>query len=380
MTTPPSTSFLGSGLGKTRYGNEPRAVKARLAQAIALGEFNARPNLSLRVQANVDTEHNFKRRVDLVEGVIRYAPALGDAVSLDIRAGVFFPTVSLENTDPGWLSPYTTTFSAINAWIGEEVRNVGVEAGPSFRFGEAQVRAFGTLTRANDPSGTLLAWRGFALHDRVSRVGDRIPLPALKSFRRPDLFPDQPAYVQPVREVDKRWSWSTGLAVTHPRYRIKALYQPGLANSAAFDGQQYAWRTGYGSVGIARSFGPFELLAQGLDGKTHMGRVASGADAVVVRFQSGYLMATWASPETKHRLTTRFDKFRVRDLDQFKVEDANTEDGDSWTFAYSFTPATHHKITIEFLRVDSTHLNRRDFGLDPRAVEILGTLSYRLSF
>ena len=381
VTTPDSPSFLDSGLGKTRYGHEPRAVQARLAQAAFLGRFDARPDLSLRIQANVDAEHNFKRRVDLIEGVVRYAPAFGDTVSLDIRAGVFFPSISLENTDTGWLSPYTTSFSAINSWVGEEVRNLGVEAGPVFRFGETQARLFGTFTRANDPNGTLLAWRGFALHDRVSGVGDLLPLPKLKSFDRPNLFPDQPLYVQPLREVDQKWSWSVGAAVTHSRYRLKALYQPQTANPGAFDGKQYAWRTGYWAVGIARSFGPFELLAQGLDGNTRMGIVPDGRNAVIAQFRAAYLLATWMSPgDGRHRLTARYDAFEVNDHDAFKIEDANTESGAAWTFAYSFSPGTHHRLTAEILRVDSTRTNRRDLGLTPRAVETLGTLSWRLSF
>ena len=381
LTASTSTSFLDEGLGKTRYGHEPRAVEAKLAQAAFLGRVELRPDLSIRAHVNIDAEHDFKRRVDLIEGVIRYNPAIGDTASLDIRAGVFFPTVSLENTDLAWLSPYTTTFSAINSWIGEEVRSLGAEGGPSFRIHEAQLRLFGAITRGNDPNGTLLAWRGFALHDRTSGFGDHLPLPALKSFERPNLFPDQPQHVQPMREVDQKWTWSTGLSVTHPKYRIKALYQPQTANPGAFDGEQYAWRTGYWAVGAARSLGPIEFLAQGLDGETRMGLVAGGRNAVVAKFQAAYFMASWtSSAEAKHRLTARYDVFRVQDHDDFKVADPNDESGSAWTFAYAFSPAARHRITAEFLRVDSTRVNRRDLGLDQRAVEILATLSWRVSF
>jgi hypothetical protein len=380
-TTPVARSFLDGGLGKTRYGSQPRAVEAKLAQAALLGRFEARPDLTLRVQANVDAEHNFKRRLDLVEAVVRYAPALTDALSLDIRAGLFFPTISLENIDPAWLSPYTTSFSAINAWIGEEVRNLGVEAGPSFRIGEVQARLFGAFTRGNDPNGTLLAWRGFALHDRVSGFGDRLPLPDLASFKREDLFPDQPREVQPWREVDQKWTWSAGLAVTHEKYRLKLLYQPKTASPGAFDGQQYAWRTGYWAAGAARSFGPVEVLVQGLGGETRMGVVPGHENAVAARFESLYLLATWlAAADGRHRATVRYDAFRVQDRDDFMIEDANDESGTAWTFAYTFSPNGRHRLTAELLHVDSTRTNRHDLGLAPRAIEILGTLSWRISF
>ena len=381
VTTPVGVSFLDSGLGKTRYGQKPRAVEATLSQAAFLGRFEARPDLTLRVHGNVDAEHNFKRRVDLVEALVRYNPAIGDTVSLDFRAGLFFPSVSLENTDTAWLSPYTTTFSAINSWIGEEVRNLGVEAGPSIRISEAQLRFFGSFARGNDPNGTLLAWRGFALHDRVSGLGDRIPLPALRSFERPDLFPEQPPHVQPLREVDHRWTWSSGVSLTHPKYRLKALYQPKTANAAAFDGEQYAWRTGYWAVGAARAFGPIELLAQGLDGETRMGLVPGNRNAVAAAFRSAYLLASWTEPSAgRDRVTARYDVFRVRDRDDFVTEDPNDESGTAWTFAYAFIPAARHRITAEVVRVNSTRSNRRDLGLDPRSVETLGTLSWRISF
>lgn len=381
VTTPDSSSFFDSGLGKTRYGHEPRAVEASLAQAAFLGRFDARPDLTVRVQANLDTEHDFKRRLDLVEAFVRYAPAIGDAVSLDVRAGLFFPTLSLENTDPAWLSPYTTSFSAINSWVGEEVKNLGVEAGPSFRIEDAQLRFFGAVTRSNDPAGTLLAWRGFALHDRVSGLADRLPLAAIGSINRSGLFPDQPQYVQPSREVDQRWTWSTGASLTHPRYRIKALYQPQTADPGAFDGQQYAWRTGYWSAGASRSFGPVEFLGQGLDGETRMGISSRNRNAVVARFQAAYFLASWTSPvDSRHRTTVRYDVFRVRDRDEFAVEDPNDESGTAWTFAYSFSPSARHRITAELLHVNSTRTNRRDLGLDPRSVEVLGTLSWRVTF
>ena len=62
------------------------------------------------------------------------------------------------------------------------------------------------------------------------------------------------------------------------------------------------------------------------------------------------------------------------------IEDANDESGKAWTFAYTFSPNARHRLTAELLHVNSTRTNRRDLGLDPRAIEILGTLSWRISF
>ena len=54
-------------------------------------------------------------------------------VSWSVKAGAFFPTISLENDDLGWTSPYTLTPSAINSWIGEELRTIGSEAHAALR-------------------------------------------------------------------------------------------------------------------------------------------------------------------------------------------------------------------------------------------------------
>jgi len=65
--------------------------------------------------------------VDALEAYLRYAPASDGDVSWSMKAGAFFPTISLENDDLGWASPYTLTPSAINSWIGDELRTIGGE-------------------------------------------------------------------------------------------------------------------------------------------------------------------------------------------------------------------------------------------------------------
>ena len=99
------------------------------------------------------------------------------------------------------------------------------------------------------------------------------------------------------------------------------------------------------ALGAARSFGPLEFLAQGLDGDTHMGLVPGGRNAVIAHFQAAYLLASWTAGESaRHRLSGRYDVFRVRDRDDFAREDANDESGSAWTVAYSFRPGARHRI------------------------------------
>lgn len=378
VTTPNGTSFFDGGLGKTRYGARPRAVEAKIGQAIAVATWRPALTVDVGAQINVDAERDLGRRIDLVEARVRWQPALTSALGLDLRAGLFFPSLSVENTELGWLSPHTVSFSAINAWVGEEVRSIGFEGGPVIQFGETFVRPWASYTTRNDPSGTLLAWRGFAVHDRVTAIGDRIPLAPLRAFARPDLFPDQARWVEPVREVDDRWTWAAGADVRGPTFRARAMIQPETADKTAFDGEQYAWRTGYVSLGGSVSIGPLELLAQGLDGVTRMGKAPSGAAAVDNRFRAAFGLA--AVVVRDHRVSLRYDAFEVADRDQFRVEDPNGETGSAWTFAYVAPLHEKAKLFVEVLRVDSTRTNRADLGQTQRQIETLGTLALRLTF
>ena len=71
------------------------------------------------------------------------------------------------------------TPSAINSWIGEEVRPVAAEGTLAATLGEHKLRATAALMAANDTAGTLLTFRGWALHDRTTLAFHRQPLPPL---------------------------------------------------------------------------------------------------------------------------------------------------------------------------------------------------------
>ena len=71
--------------------------------------------------------------VDALEGYLAGIPPSQGDVSWSVKTGAFFPTISLENDDLGWTSPYTLTPSAINSWIGEELRTIGSEGDRALR-------------------------------------------------------------------------------------------------------------------------------------------------------------------------------------------------------------------------------------------------------
>jgi hypothetical protein len=104
----------------------------------------------------------------------------GSKLAFSARAGLMWPPVSLEHEGADWHVANSITPSAINSWIGEEVRPAAVEGTLAVNLGEHKLRATAAIMAANDTSGTLLTFRGWALHDRTTLAFRRQPLPPLE--------------------------------------------------------------------------------------------------------------------------------------------------------------------------------------------------------
>ena len=118
-------SWLHGGLGKFRYGAKQKFGTEGVLQAdlnLAGLDMDGVHLVSV-LRADPDTPSV----VDALETYLRYDQMAGD-IGWSVKAGAFFPTISLENDDLGWTSPYTLTPSAINSWIGDELRTIGSEA------------------------------------------------------------------------------------------------------------------------------------------------------------------------------------------------------------------------------------------------------------
>jgi hypothetical protein len=378
-------SWLDAGLGKTRYGaraNGGRDVLA-LGQASLVAEAAITEILGAHVQLNLDADPdaaNGRARVGLVEAYATFRPEPSPRVRLRFKGGMFFPPISLEHPGKAWSTLYTVTPSAINAWVGEEVRATGLEATAAFRPGRHELSATAALFSNDDPAGTLLSWRGWALHDRQTAVFDELPLAPIASFAPGGPFQDLPPWDAPIREVDGRLGYYAGLGwAMDAGHELRAMFWDNNADPAAFDGYQYGWYTEFWSLAARVGLpGDAVLLAQYMDGTTEMGDEGGGVPAVDNRFRSAY--ALLSAGFGRHRLSARYDWFDVEDRDIYVVEDPNDEDGHAWTAAYLLMLHDTTRLAVEWLRVTSDRPSRLDLGLDPAATETQVQASVRIAF
>src|SRR6202020_1060810 len=81
-----------------------------------------------------------------------------------------------------------------------EVKVVGLEGSVSTVIGDQTVKATAAVFGYDDTSGTLLSFRGWALHDRQSQLDGSFPLPPRSPFF--DQVQDDETYSS--FEIDKR--------------------------------------------------------------------------------------------------------------------------------------------------------------------------------
>lgn len=376
--------WLDSGLGKLRYGeiDGHASTLATLPQASLLLDVRFSEVLSAHVQVNLDGERDRAGTLataGLVEAFVGWRPEPSPSLRVRARLGLFFPPVSLEHPNPAWSTEHTITPSAINTWVGEEVRSTGAELELAWKGADSEVAATGAVFGNNDPSGTLLAWRGFALHDRQTVSGDRLPLAPITAIRAPSPFSRQAPWDAPIREMDGRLGWYAGGSVRVAGVTFRGLYWDNRADPAYFDGFQYGWRTQFASVALrARAGSHLELLAQYLGGRTRMGSVLGATTAVDAGFTAAYGLA--AVSAGRHRVAVRYDWFEVQDDDTFGLLDPNEEDGDAWTAAYTLKTGAHHRLAAEYLRVKSDRPARTGIGRPVRETEALYQVSFRFTF
>lgn len=344
-------SWMERGFGKLTDGAlGAEEFEARFAAEAQLGLLlTAGDDLLVQAQGVARTQPDAAggSHLGLVEGLVRWRPALSDSTRLRATAGLFFPPTSRENTGPLWSSPYTLTLSALNAWLAEEVRLAGAELGLVYETSRDDLLAAVTVFGASDSAGALLAWRGWSLGDRLSGVGEVLPLPALPTLAPGGAFGKQREDgTRPVDELDGRPGFQARARWSRPEVALlQASYLDNRGDRRLHRGQ-YAWRTWLASVGGEAHLGArLTVVAEVARGNTGMG-FASGPH-VDMDFTAGYALASWAAERL--RVSVRYDRFENRDRDG--TAEPNQEEGEALTVALLWEPAAHVRVGLEGLRL-----------------------------
>ena len=305
-------SWVDGGFGKLRSGSDGDwRVQPELGNVSLVWK----PQFSWSLGAVVAGSLQGGQRTDagLSQAYLTFRPLRSAKVAFSARAGLMWPPVSLEHEGADWHVNDSITPSAINSWIGEEVRPLAAEATVATNLGSHKLRATAALMAANDTSGTLLTFRGWALHDRATLAFGRQPLPPLDG----DVAFYQAPFTHPLLDLGRGFAHRPGyyakLAWQPPApFRLELFRYDNYANPQAVNANlEWGWRTRFNNAGIVADLGSgAELKAQALQGRTKMGYPDNGRRWVDNRFRAAYVLLT--RPFGKFRATARIDAFGTR--------------------------------------------------------------------
>ena len=159
-----SSHTQGPPLGDTG-GNAQLQLGVDWRPSVAVGTH-------VHLLARDDAEGSKHGRVGIVEAYVEAKLHPGND-RLRVLAGAFFLPTSRENVDALWATPYTITPSALNSWLGEEFRPIGIDAAYTFRD---SLTAGATIFRGNDTFGALPAARGWEMRDHWALLGEHLPV------------------------------------------------------------------------------------------------------------------------------------------------------------------------------------------------------------
>lgn len=219
----------------------------------------------LHLLARNEADGSRRGRVGVVEAFLEQNVRRGGD-RLHLMEGAFFLPTSRENVDSLWETPYTITSSALNSWLGEELRPVGVDAAWTHHLPRAGAATIGaTLFAGNDTFGALPIDRGWALRDHWILLGEHIPVNAR-------FFTSVSAENDHRLGWSARGRWSTdalNVQLTRIDNRADALRYGELFNWATrfnIASADYTWRgwtaigeAGWGTTAIATARGRFSF-------------------------------------------------------------------------------------------------------------------------
>lgn len=366
------TSWLEGGFGKTAAsGGE---AEARLSEAA----LEWKPRLSFAVSGVVTAEFQPRTspKLDLGEAYLQLRAPPNRVGRISGRAGLMYPPVSLEHDGVAWTTPDMLSASALNSWIGEEVKVIGAEGTIERAFGDHEILATAGVFGWNDTAGTLLTFRGWALGSIKTGLNSSFELPPLSPF----ISRMQGDETYPILELDHRAGYYGRLEWRPPApVTVSATYYDNAGNRIAVDDElQWAWETRFLNLGLRWDVDErTKVLVQGMNGETLMGYRKPQGHWVDMGFHAAYLLASRRFGE--HALSGRLDWFEANDR-TFQVLDNNDETGWALTAAWRQRLASHADLLMELQHVASKRPSRALAGVAPDQEQTVLQTALRLSF
>ena len=360
-------SFLDGGWGKLRFDANDDGLnlgRARFAwRGSPGGNWHANVDLSAW---SLDDHHV----IDLTEAWMEWRPVPQSAWRSNLKIGAFYAPISLENRAPGWTNPYTISNSALNTWVGEELRTIGVgyelehlgaPSGSAFDFG-VNAAVFGW----NDPAGVVLALRGFAMHDRQTPVFGRIGTYAYGGREQRVEF----------AEIDHRPGYHVGGYIKHDSgFELSGLHYDNRADPSVYMDsiEDYAWNTRFDTLGM-RYDGPrgTTVIAQWM----HGGTAAGPGFANTWKFDTEFVLL--AQTIGKHRFAVRYDDFSTDQVASAYPGPLSVDQGHALTVDWTWQVRNHVEVAVEWLDINSNYTPRVVLGEAPQADEHCLQLALRL--
>ena len=350
-------SYLSGGYGK--FDNKEN-TSFKLAQLGLLYQASWENNISVNIVANAFSNKN-EDNMGFTEAFIGYKSLPSSSGwRLKAKAGLFYPTISVENKAVAWSNPYTLNNSTINTWVGEELHHSGLqlklEKLGKFSHSKHDFSIEYTLFQNNDTAGAMLAWHGWTQGSRQSVYQEKLKVQPMPARWPGNTLAEQAAYSDPFLELDHRWGVHL---VGQWRYQSKAKvmlgYYDNNANTSIVKNGQYAWGTHFSHAGISIKLGKkTELFSQYMQGNTHM----LGKNGLVVvdnDFTNGFVMIKqrWL----QHQIALKVEEFSMEDLDK-TWGDNNQEYGKGITLSYRYRLTKHAFIQTEYNWLQSNRPSR----------------------
>jgi hypothetical protein len=363
--------WIEGGFGKTGVGDEDVTIPR------AAVTWTPRFGVALQGHVTVQYQPDAAPELDINEAYLAWRAPPSPWGRASVKAGVFYPPVSLEHTGTAWTTPDMLSGSAINSWIGEEVLVGGLEATFRREVGGHEIAATGAVFGWNDTSGTLLSFRGWALHGLTTGFDTSWKLPRLSPFMRTRQAP----VTDPVLELDDRAGYYGRLEWRPPApVSVSAIYYDNAGSRTAVEAQQWAWETRFFNLGVRwEPDDATTVLAQAMKGETLMGFRFQGTGPIWVDagYRAAYVLVRRQVGEDA--LSGRLDWFEVTDRST-RPPDNNAEDGWAATAAWGHRLVDHLDLIVEAQHVRSDRPYRVWAYERPQQSETVLQTAVRVSF